>query len=235
VAISIASGNVSGLGTMATQNANNVTITGGSENAVTYTNVAINSGNATLTNVNASNVSVTYRGTSSNTGSLNVGGNLSNADIGIISSFVGNSSTYSYIAVQNSNNSNTSYASVSTINNGFSAYSDLGTNSTTYSNSAAGFPNNAVSTANASFLVAYGGDLALATWSANSIHFVANANVSTSSAMVLNGNNTVTINSLSQSSSSTATFATASLPLVPAGYIIINLNGTNVKVPYYAV
>jgi hypothetical protein len=35
--------------------------------------------------------------------------------------------------------------------------------------------------------------------------------------------------------SSTATFATSSLPLVPAGYIQINLNGTVVKVPYYAV
>ena len=34
--------------------------------------------------------------------------------------------------------------------------------------------------------------------------------------------------------SSTATFATASLPLVPAGYIQVNLNGTTVKVPYYA-
>jgi hypothetical protein len=35
--------------------------------------------------------------------------------------------------------------------------------------------------------------------------------------------------------SSTATFATASLPLVPAGYINFDLNGTVVKVPYYAV
>ena len=32
-----------------------------------------------------------------------------------------------------------------------------------------------------------------------------------------------------------ATFATSSLPLVPAGYIVVNLNGTLVKVPYYAV
>jgi hypothetical protein len=34
--------------------------------------------------------------------------------------------------------------------------------------------------------------------------------------------------------SSTATFATSSLPLVPAGYIQYNLNGTVVKIPYYA-
>jgi hypothetical protein len=231
----IPSGNVSGLGTMATQNANAVVITGGTENAVTYTNVAINSGNATFTNVNAANVSITYRGTSSNTGALNVGGNLSSSDIGIISSFVGNASTYSYVAVQNSNSSNTSYASVSTINDGFNAYSDLGTNSTTYSNTAAGFPNNAVSSPNATFLVGYGGNVAVATWTANPIHFLANANASTSSAMVVNGNNTVTINTLAQTTSANATFATSSLPLVPAGYLIVNNNGTNVKIPYYAV
>jgi hypothetical protein len=35
--------------------------------------------------------------------------------------------------------------------------------------------------------------------------------------------------------SSSATFATSSLPLVPAGYIQVNLNSTVVKVPYYAV
>jgi len=32
-----------------------------------------------------------------------------------------------------------------------------------------------------------------------------------------------------------ATFATSSLPLVPAGYLTINLNGVAVKIPYYAV
>ena len=235
VAIVVANSSVTGLGTMATQNANAVVITGGTENAVTYTNVAISSGNATFTNVTAANVNVTYRGTSSNTGALNVGGNLSSSDIGIISSFVGNASTYSYVAIQNSNSSNTSYASVSTINDGFTAYSDLGTNSTTYSNTAAGFPNNAVSSPNASFLVGYGGNVAVATWTANSLHFLANANASTSSAMVVNGNNTVTINTLAQTTSANATFATSSLPLVPAGYLIVNNNGTNVKIPYYAV
>ena len=53
--------------------------------------------------------------------------------------------------------------------------------------------------------------------------------------MTINSNNTVTLVSVAQSTSSTATFATASLPLVPAGYIIVNNNGTNVKIPYYAV
>ena len=235
VTIAIANSAVSGLGTMSTQNANNVTITGGTENNLTYTNVSISSGNATLTNVTAGNVNVTYRGTSSNTGAVNVGGNLSSSDIGIIASFVGNATTYAYVAVQNTNNSNTSYSSISTINDGFSAYSDMGTNSTTYSNTAAGFPNNAVSQPSATFLVGYNGNVAIATWTANTIHFLANANASTTSAMVINGNNSVTINTLGQTTSNTATFGTASLPLTPAGYLQFTLaNATVIKVPYYA-
>ena len=56
--------------------------------------------------------------------------------------------------------------------------------------------------------------------------------------------NLVTINSgtfpinvvnVTTTTAASATFATASLPLVPAGYISINLNGTIVKIPYYAV
>lgn len=35
--------------------------------------------------------------------------------------------------------------------------------------------------------------------------------------------------------SATATFATASLPLVPEGYVVIQVNGVNKKIPYYGV
>ena len=56
--------------------------------------------------------------------------------------------------------------------------------------------------------------------------------------------NNVTINSVTvainvanvtTTTAASATFATSSLPLVPAGYFSVNLNGTVVKVPYYAV
>ena len=40
---------------------------------------------------------------------------------------------------------------------------------------------------------------------------------------------------LTSTTTANATFATSSLQLVPAGYIQVNLNGTVVKVPYYAV
>lgn len=53
---------------------------------------------------------------------------------------------------------------------------------------------------------------------------------------VTTGNLTVnTAMSANLTVSSSATFATSELPLVPAGYFQVTLNGTIVKVPYYAV
>jgi len=46
---------------------------------------------------------------------------------------------------------------------------------------------------------------------------------------------TYTNANISGSTASTATFATASLPLIPEGYITISINGTNKKIPYYGV
>jgi hypothetical protein len=55
-------------------------------------------------------------------------------------------------------------------------------------------------------------------------------------ASVTTGNLTVnTAMAANLTSTATATFATSSLPLVPAGYFEITLNGTLVKVPYYGV
>lgn len=76
---------------------------------------------------------------------------------------------------------------------------------------------------------------------------VTNANLQNSSATI--GNTVVTLGStvttlgnvtlaganISATTAASATFATSSLPLVPAGYIPILLNGTTVKIPYYAV
>ena len=55
-------------------------------------------------------------------------------------------------------------------------------------------------------------------------------------ASITTGNLTVnTTMSANLTSTASATFATPSLSLVPAGYFEITLNGTLVKVPYYAV
>ena len=214
---SVPSGNVTGLGTMATQNANAVAITGGTAN---------------LTSAN-----ITYSGASSNIGTLSVGGaaNITN-DTGLIASFVGNATTYSYVAVQNKLTSNTAYGAYSLYNDLGTIYADFGINSSNYSYVAAGFPNNSFSLPNATFIQSgANSDLTIGTNGAYAVHFLANGSTSTSDALTINANNTVTIANLAAGTSSTATFATPSLPLVPAGYLTINLNGTNVKIPYYAV
>lgn len=45
----------------------------------------------------------------------------------------------------------------------------------------------------------------------------------------------ITISFNLNTTSSTATFATASLPLVPEGYVTVVINGVNKKIPYYGV
>ena len=52
---------------------------------------------------------------------------------------------------------------------------------------------------------------------------------------ITGGNISANLVSFNSNTATTATFATASLPLVPAGYLYLNLNGTQVKVPYYGV
>ena len=60
-------------------------------------------------------------------------------------------------------------------------------------------------------------------------------NLTLTNVTIPNGTMNVTIVNSTANTTANATFATSSLPLVPAGYIVTNLNGTLVKVPYYAV
>jgi hypothetical protein len=73
---------------------------------------------------------------------------------------------------------------------------------------------------------------------------VPNANVTGLGNMALQNSTSVTITggnvnaqttNFTSTTSSSATFATSSLLLVPAGFFSFDLNGTVVKVPYYAV
>jgi hypothetical protein len=52
---------------------------------------------------------------------------------------------------------------------------------------------------------------------------------------ITGGTINVQTTNLASTTSSTATYGTASLPLQPLGFIQVDLNGTVVKVPYYAV
>jgi len=60
-------------------------------------------------------------------------------------------------------------------------------------------------------------------------------NLTLNNVTIPSGTMNVQAANLTSTTTANATFATSSLPLVPAGYIQVNLNGTVVKVPYYAV
>lgn len=48
-------------------------------------------------------------------------------------------------------------------------------------------------------------------------------------------NCTITLADITANTNTVATFATSSLPLVPEGYIEIEINGSLKKIPYYGV
>ena len=139
VAIAIANSAVSGLGTMSTQNANNVTITGGTV------------GNATLTNANITSVAATFP-----------------------NNYLANSST------------------------------TLGNTALTLGSTTSSV-----------------GNLTL-------------TNVTVSSGAVTANITSSNVN-LTGTTAASATFATSSLPLVPEGYITVQIGGVNKKIPYYGV
>ena len=163
-------------GTMASQNANAVIITGGTinsvtENACTYTNVTISSGNATLTNVNA---------TLTNTANVQL------------------RSLTGYVYANNTANA---------------------TASTTIPNS--GLANSTTTLGNATLTLGS---------TTTTVGNLTLTNVTISSGSVA-----INVANVTSNTAASATMSTASLPLVPQGYLYVNLNGTQVKVPYYAV
>jgi hypothetical protein len=60
-------------------------------------------------------------------------------------------------------------------------------------------------------------------------------NLTLNNATINSGTVAINVANVTTTTAASATFATSSLPLVPAGYLTVNLNGTAVKIPYYAV
>jgi len=194
---------------------------------LTLNNVTINSGTGSLTSL-----SLPYNGASSSTGPIAVGGNMSGGpDTGLVGTFVGSANSYTYMFQQNTNTGTGAYSTYTIATNDYSAYANFGINN----NNFVGSPSNAFNTAKNAYWYSHSGDAVFGSYTNNAVHFIANGGSSTSDAMTINANNTVTINALNQSTNANATMSTASIPLVPLGYLIINNNGTNVKIPYYAV
>ena len=224
--VNVLSGNIANV-TIANSTVTNVSITSGTENNVTYSNVTILSGNVVVTKATAQTIVANGSiSASSNVGAFSYG-NLTYSDTGIVASYSNAANSAIQVIVQNSSNLANASTDIVVTNDTGIAYADFGINSSTLTGTGKFY------TANTAYLYSGSVDLYVGTFSSNAIHFVANN--STTDAMVINANNTVTINALNQSTNANATMSTASIPLVPLGYIIVNNNGTNVKIPYYAV
>jgi hypothetical protein len=135
--------------------------------------------------------------TTTSVGFLNVGaGGYSNSFSGQIASFSGADTTNTNISLTNTNSGATSYAAYAVGGNSYGStyYMEMGSNSSTYSYTSAGYPNNAFSAAYANFIEAGGGDLAIGTWSSNAIHFIINGSTTTTDAMTINTSGAVAFN-----------------------------------------
>ena len=228
----------------------NVTIALGSSTAnlgnVTLANVTIQSGNATFTNVTAQNQIATANIYANVTAGAFSYGTLGYSDVGIIASYANSSNNYVQIVLQNTNSGTNASSDFVVVNDTGSAYADFGVTSSQYTGTGAFYK------PNAPYLYSGSSDLYIGTITANAIHIVANN--ATTDAITVASTNAVTIPSLSSgnvtitggtinvtstnvaaTTAASATFSNSSMMLVPAGYIDFDLNGTVVKVPYYAV
>ena len=239
---SVPAANVSGLGTMATQNANAVAITGGNvavDNVTavltTTDNVAVktltgyvfanNTANATASlTIPVANVAGAVPNTVNvlTSGLLSGGGALtSNVTISLTNVPSGNVTGLGTMATQNANSVTITGGTINTVSFKDGTFSNANITSVAQTFPNSYLTNSAVTIGNAS--VSLGG-------STSTIGNLTLTNVTISSGTVA-----INVANVTTNTSSSATFATSSLPLVPAGYLYINLNGTQVKVPYYAV
>jgi hypothetical protein len=141
-------------------------------------------------------VLIPYTTGTTNVGSLNVGDATAHTDSGVIAGFTASEPLYLYTSLQNTSAANTSYASYA-VNDGLhTAYAELGINNSTYSYSAAGFPNNGFSLPLASFVESFGGPLVLGSWDSQKISFIVNGASNTSDAMTVETSGAVTIPSV---------------------------------------
>jgi len=174
-------------------------------------------GNVTLNLANTSVVAATYgNATAVSTFTVDQQGRITSA--GNVTIAIGNSN------LQNSNVvlGNTTLTLGSTV----SAVGNLSLNNVTINSVAATFPNNYLTN---STVVIGNTTIALGGSTANL------GNVTISNVTIIGGTTNASVFNFTGNTTTTATYGIASLPLQPAGFMQVNLNGTVVKVPYYAV
>jgi len=192
---------ISGLGTMSTQNANSVAVTGGSIDGTTI-------GSTTAAAIRGTTVTAT----AALSGSSNIGagfnyGALTYSGSNIANAWCGSVNSYMQTIIQNTNSgtsASTDYIVSNNLGTDSNYYGDFGINSSNFSSGSGAFsaPNN-------TYLGASGGDLAIGTFGSNPIHFVINSSatdamtINTSGAVAFNGSYG-SANYLLQSNGSTA-------------------------------
>ena len=210
---------------------------------LTLSNVTIIGGNITDNTITAN----AFIATESISPALSAGafsyGTLGYSDVNIFASYSTNSNNYAQIILQNINPGGNSSSDFVVSNdkgaaNGY--YGDFGMNSSGFNGTGS------LNLPNATYVYGANSDVVIGTTTANAIHILANGSVT--DAITVYANNTayianVTIAAGTQNvqtinhtatTNANATMSTASIPLVPQGYMLFDLNGTVVKVPYYA-
>lgn len=164
--------------------------------------VPYGSGTPTLSSVStfrytASGLSLTgyAPNTTTTVGWLNVGDNTYNySSTGQIATFAGSDSYYTSVVLLNTNTTSASaYSALTTAANNYSnVYMEIGTNSSAYSYTGAGAPNNNVNMPNANFVESVGSDLSIVTYNSNAIHFIVNSSTASVDALTISAAGAVT-------------------------------------------
>ena len=194
-------------------------------------------GNGTVTNV--------ATGTGLTGGPITTTGTVSLANTAVIIGTYGNASAVSQIvvdqqgritsagnvtiAIGNSNLQNSSVVlgnATLTLGSTVSAVGNLSLNNVTINSVASTFPNNYLT--NSSVII---GNTTISLGGSTSNI----GNVTLSNVTIIGGTTNAAVFNFTGNTTATATYGIASLPLQPAGFMQVNLNGTVVKVPYYAV
>ena len=145
-------------------------------------------------------------------------------------SFVANIPNYAYVAVQNLNTGGNASTSFTAYNNTGTSYLDMGINSSNFNAVSSGYVNNALNTANASYVYSYGGEMVIGTWNNNGIHFITDAVSTAGDSMFIAGNGNVYIGgnlTVSGNTSfvyTTTNFVTESANLVQTAYLAGNVS-----------
>ena len=173
---------ISGLGSMSTQNANSVAITGGSINGTAIGGSVAAAGSFTYVTANQSITG------SSSTGAFSYGA-LTYSDVNLFASYKTNVNSYAQIVIQNA-------ATGTAASTDFVVSNDLGTSSSNYGdfgiNSSAFVGTGSLGGAGYVYMYAQGTDLAIGTGSNNAIHLVVNGGAT--DAMTINGSGAVAFN-----------------------------------------